>query len=51
MYKRHSSQMSLFDEPEMFGTLPLDPNNEWVKLSRIIPWAELEYQWVNHFFC
>ena len=27
MYKRHSSQMSLYDEPKVFGTLPLDPNN------------------------
>ena len=45
MYKRHSSQMSLFDEPEMFGKLPLDPNNEWVKLGKIIPWAEFEYRY------
>ena len=49
MYKRHSSQMSLFDEPEMFGTLPLDPNNEWVKLSKLIPWAEFEYRYEEHF--
>ena len=49
MYKRHSSQMSLFDEPEMFGTLPLDPNNEWVKLSKIIPWAEFEYRYEDNF--
>ena len=40
MYKRHSSQMSLFDEPELFGTLPLDPKNEWVRLSKIIPSAD-----------
>lgn len=49
MYKRHSSQMSLFDEPEMFGTLPLDPDNEWVKLSKLIPWAEFEYRYEEHF--
>ena len=49
MYKRHSSQMSLFDEPEMFGTLPLDPKNEWVKLSKIIPWAEFEYRYEKNF--
>ncbi len=49
MYKCHSSQMSLFDEPEMFGALPLDPNNEWVKLSKIIPWAEFEYRYEEHF--
>lgn len=49
MYKRHSSQMSLFDEPEMFGTLPLDPNNEWVKLSKLIPWAEFEYRYEENF--
>ena len=49
MYKRHSSQMSLFDEPEMFGTLPLDPKNEWVKLSKLIPWAEFEYRYEENF--
>lgn len=49
MYKRHSSQMSLFDEPEMFGTLPLDPNNEWVRLSKLIPWAEFEYRYEENF--
>ena len=49
MYKRHSSQMSLFDEPEMFGTLPLDPNNEWVKLSKLIPWVEFEYRYEENF--
>ena len=49
MYKRHSSQMSLFDEPELFGTLPLDPKNEWVRLSKIIPWAEFEFRYEDHF--
>ena len=49
MYKLHSSRMSLFDEPVMFGTLPLDPNNEWVKLSKLIPWVEFEYRYEEHF--
>ena len=49
MYKRHSSQMSMFDEPEMFGTLPLDPKNDWVRLSKIIPWAEFEFRYEDQF--
>lgn len=49
MYKRYSSQISLFDEPEMFGTIPLDPSNEWVRLSKIIPWAEFENRYEENF--
>lgn len=32
MYKRHSGQISLFDEPEFFGTIPLNPKNELMRL-------------------
>lgn len=49
MYKRHSTQISLFDSPEMFGNLPLNPNNEWVRLSKIVPWVEFEERYEEHF--
>lgn len=26
MYKRHTGQVSMLESPEMFGSLPLDPN-------------------------
>jgi hypothetical protein len=31
MYKRHTGQVSMLESPEMFGSLPLDPNNDWMK--------------------
>lgn len=33
MYKRHLNQIDLLDEPEYFGGIALDPDNEWVKLA------------------
>ena len=40
MYKRHTGQVSMLESPEMFGSLPLDPNNDWIKLSKFVPWRE-----------
>ena len=40
MYKRHTGQVSMLESPEMFGSLPLDPNNDWIKLSKLVPWRE-----------
>ena len=37
MYKRHTGQVSMLESPEMFGSLPLDPNNDWIKLSKLVP--------------
>jgi len=37
MYKRKSNQVSIFDDPAMFGGIPLNPENERVKLSKLIP--------------
>ena len=36
MYKRHLNQINLLDEPEYFGGIALDPDNEWVKLAKLI---------------
>lgn len=30
MYKRHLNQINLFDEPEYFGGIALNPDNEWI---------------------
>lgn len=38
MYKRKSNQISVFEDPTMFGGIPLNPENEWVKLAKLIPW-------------
>lgn len=49
MYKRHSGQISMLENPEMFGELALNPQNEWVCLSRMVPWAEFEERYAAHF--
>ncbi len=33
MYKRHLNQINLLDEPEYFGGIALDSDNERVKLT------------------
>ena len=35
MYKRHTEQVSMLESPEMFGSLLLNPNNNWIKLSKV----------------
>ncbi len=49
MYKRHTGQVSMLESPEMFGSLPLDPNNDWIKLSRLVPWREFDVKYANNF--
>ena len=49
MYKRHNGQISIFDEPEFFGTIPLNPKNEWVRLGKLIPWTEFEERYAENF--
>ena len=49
MYKRHTGQVWMLETPEMFGSLPLDPNNDWIKLSKFVPWRELELKYADNF--
>ena len=49
MYKRHLRQMSLLDNPESFGGITLDGDNEWCKLAQMIPWYEFEDDYANLF--
>ena len=49
MYKRHNGQISIFDEPEFFGTIPLNPKNEWVRMGKLIPWTEFEERYAENF--
>lgn len=49
MYKRKLNQVSIFDNPAMFGGIPLDPENEWVKLAKIIPWWVFEKKYAGQF--
>ena len=49
MYKRHTGQVSMLESPEMFGSLPLDPNNDWIKLSKLGPWREFDVKYADNF--
>ena len=49
MYKRHTGQVSMLENPELFGSLPLDPNNKWIKLSKMIPWHEFDLKYRENF--
>lgn len=49
MYKRHLRQMSLFEDPEYFGGIKLNKNNEWIKLAKLIPWHEFEDEYAAQF--
>ena len=39
----------MLESPEMFGSLPLDPNNDWIKLSKLVPWQEFDQKYAEHF--
>ena len=49
MYKRHLKQVNLLDEPEMFGGIKLNKENQWVKLAKMIPWGKLEEKYAEQF--
>jgi transposase, IS5 family len=50
MYKKKSPQISIFEEPENFLMLTgLDPNNRWVRISKLIPWDMVEKKYAKEF--
>ena len=50
MYKKKSPQISMFEAPENF-LMPtgLDPNNRWVRISKLIPWDMIEEKYAKQF--
>ena len=49
MYKRHLRQISLLENPEFFGGITLDGDNEWCRLAQLIPWHEFEDEYADLF--
>ena len=49
MYKRKLNQVSLFDNPAMFGGIAPDPENAWVKQAGIIPRQVFEEKYAERF--
>ena len=42
MYEHDSRQLAFHDEPFLFGCLPLNPDNRWIKPAGVIPWSRVE---------
>ena len=49
MYKHRHGQRSLLESPEMFMMSPLNSENEWIKLAKLIPWDEIEKKYAKNF--
>ncbi len=49
MYKRYLNQINLLDEPEYFGKIALDSENEWIKLEKLIPWQQFREEYAASF--
>ena len=39
----------MLEFPEMFGSVPLNPYNEWIKLCKLVPWREYDLKYVDNF--
>ena len=44
-----SSMQQLTRASDLFGSLPLDLNNRWIKLSKQIPWQEFDLKYRENF--
>ena len=42
MYERKAHQATFFEDATLFGGVRLNPENRWVRMSRLIPWAVFE---------
>lgn len=49
MYRRKLNQVTIYEDPAMFGGLALNPDNEWVKLAKLIPWWAFEERYAALF--
>lgn len=49
MYKRKLNQITIFEDPAMFGGITLNPENEWVKLAKLISWWAFEEKYAEQF--
>ena len=49
MYRPKSKQVSMFENESLFRFEGLDPDNAWIRLAKLIPWAELERRYAQTF--
>ena len=48
MYRKSDRQINLDDFNQPFG-LAINPNNRWVKKAELIPWNDVEREYIRHF--
>jgi len=49
LYRPQSEQVSVFENENLFQLQGLNPDNDWVRLAKLIPWAELERRYAQTF--
>ena len=49
MYERKAHQTPFFEDATLFGGVRLNPENRWVRMCRLIPWAVFETQYAAFF--
>ena len=49
MYEQKAHQATFFEDATLFGGVRLNPENRWVRMSRLIPWAVFETQYAALF--
>lgn len=49
MYNFNQQQTRFFDDPQLFGGIPLNPQNRWVRLAAQIPWTRVEDEYRKQF--
>jgi hypothetical protein len=49
MYERKAHQATFFEDATLFSGVRLNPENRWVRMSRLIPWAVFEERYAALF--
>ena len=49
VYRPESKQVSVFENESFFQFHGLNSDNDWVRLAKLIPWAELERRYAQTF--
>jgi IS5 family transposase len=49
VYRPKNKQVSVFENESFFQFHGLNPDNDWVRLAKLIPWAELERRYAQTF--
>ena len=39
----------MLESPEMFSSLRIDPNNDWIKLSKLVSWRKFDLKYAGNF--